>query len=202
MTTPHKLVIGIVGAIGAGKSAAAAAFARRGGAVVDADRLGHAVLERPDVKNELVTRWGTEVIKPDGTANRRAVAAIVFNSPAERRVLEGVVFPHIRRMAVEAVETARADPAARFVVLDAAVMLEAGWNGACDRIVYVDAARPVRLARLAERNGWGEDEVTAREAAQLPAAEKRATADAVVINDGTRDGLQEQVDRLLTLWDL
>lgn len=202
MTPTRKPVIGIVGGIGAGKSAVAAAMARRGGVVIDADKLGHAALERPEIKQALVARWGERVLKPDGAANRRAIAGIVFDNPAERRALEELVYPFIRRRAVEEIERAQADAAVRFVVLDAAVMLEAGWNSVCDRVVYVDAPRDVRLARLAARSGWTPADVAAREAAQMALAEKQARADAVVVNDGSPEQLQGRVDRLLTEWGL
>ncbi|MFO0851528.1 MAG: dephospho-CoA kinase [Gemmataceae bacterium] len=198
----RKPVIGVVGGIGAGKSTVAAALARRGGAVVDADALGHRALELPAVKGRLVDRWGVRVLRPDGTADRRAIAGVVFADPAERRALEGLVFPHIRRLAEERIAAANADPAARFVVLDAAVLLEAGWDGVCDKLVYVDAPRAVRLARLAARSGWAEPEVAAREAAQLAEAEKRGRADAVLVNDGPPDRLDAQIDQMLAGWGL
>jgi dephospho-CoA kinase len=81
-------------------------------------------------------------------------------------------------------------------------MLEAGWGHVCDRLVYVDAPREVRLARLAARSGWTAAEVAAREAAQLPAAEKAARADAVLVNDGPPERLRTQVDALLGGWGL
>lgn len=196
----RKPVIGVVGGIGAGKSTVAAALARRGGVVVDADALGHRALELPEVKERLVGRWGPRVLRPDGTADRRTIAGIVFADPAERRALEGLVFPHIRRLAEGRIAAANADPAARFVVLDAAVLLEAGWDGVCDKLVYVDAPRAVRLARLAARSGWAEPEVAAREAAQLAEAEKRGRADAVLVNDGPPDRLDAQIDQMLAGW--
>ena len=200
MTDARKPVIGVVGGIGAGKSTVAAAFARRGGYVINADALGHQALARPDVARQLAARWGDRVLNPDGTPNRRAVAGIVFHDPAERKALEGVVFPYIEAAVREEIAKGAADPAVRFVVLDAAVMLEAGWTGVCDKVVYVDAPREVRLARLAARSGWTPDQVAAREAAQMPADEKKARADAVVTNAGTAAELQDQVDRLLAAW--
>jgi dephospho-CoA kinase len=177
-------------------------MARRGGRIVDGDRIGHEVLEQPAVKHGLVARWGPRILKPEGTVNRRAIAGIVFGDPVELRALEELAFPEIGRRAREEIRNARADPLARFVVLDAAVMMEAGWSEDCDRIVYVDAPREIRLARLAARSGWQQDEVAAREATQLPADAKRARSDAVLSNDGTTDVLQDRVDRLLTEWGL
>jgi dephospho-CoA kinase len=83
-----------------------------------------------------------------------------------------------------------------FVVLDAAVLLEAGWGDLVDALVYVDAPRDVRLARVAARAGWTAAELDAREAAQWPAAEKKRRADAVLVNDGEPDELPVRVDRL------
>jgi dephospho-CoA kinase len=199
-----KPVIGLVGGIGAGKSTAAAAFATRGGAVVNADALGHEALEQPDIRRRVLDRWGGRgnLVKPDGRLDRRAIAGVVFADPAERAALEGMVFPYIGRRALDEVVRAQADPAARFVVVDAAVMLEAGWDHVCDRVVYVDAPHEVRLARLAARSGWTAPDLAAREAAQWPAAEKLKRAAAVIVNDGSRERLQEQVDRLLGEWGI
>jgi len=200
-SSSRKPVVGLVGAIGAGKTAVADLLAARGGAVVDGDQLGHAALERPDVKAKLVARWGERVLKPDGSVNRRAVGGIVFADPAERKALEAVVFPVIGAMAAERVRAADRDPKARFVVLDAAVMFEADRAGACDKILFVDAPREVRLARVASR-GWTGADLTAREAAQMPAAEKQARADAVIVNDGSSADLVGKVDRVLGRWGI
>ena len=173
-----------------------------GAAVIDADRIGHQVLELPEVLTSLVKRWGPRVLRADGSPNRREIGGIVFPDPAERRALEAVVFPHIRQRVTEAIATAQANPEVRFIVLDAAVMLEAGWNSVCDRIVYVDAPRDVRLTRLAARSGWNPNEVAAREASQMPPDKKLARADVVLMNDGSPDQLQTDVNALLNRWGL
>jgi len=195
-------VIGLVGGIGAGKSAAARCFAARGGFVIDADALGHEALRRPEIVERIVDRWGEGVRKPDGSLDRRAIARIVFASPEQRNALERLVFPHIGERCRQEIERGMADPAARFVVLDAAVLLEAGWNTGVDRIVYVEAPREVRLARLASRSGWTDADLAAREAAQWPAEAKKARADAVIVNAADPAALQEQVDRLLEEWGM
>ena len=197
-----KPVIGLVGGIGAGKSTAAVALAARGAAVIDADALGHAALERPEIRRRVLEKWGAaaDLVRPDGRLDRRALAAVVFADPSERAALEALVFPEIGARVRDAIAWAQADPAARFVVLDAAVMLEAGWTGVCDRVLYVDAPRGLRLARLAARSGWTAADLSAREAAQWPAAEKMARADAVVTNDAGPERLEEQLDRVLAAW--
>jgi dephospho-CoA kinase len=200
MTVRRKPVLGLIGGIGAGKTAAARCFAARGGFAVDCDKLGHVALEVPDVKRELTERWGGRVLNPDGTANRRAIAGIVFDTPGEREWLEGVVFPVIGGLATAGIRKAEGDSAARFVVLDAAVLLEAGWGPMCDKIVYVDAPRELRERRLKARSGWTAADLAAREAAQWPAERKKAHAHAVIVNDGSPEGLQGRVDHVLKSW--
>jgi len=202
MSSSRKRVIGIIGGIGAGKSAAAAAFAKRGGQIVNADGLGHRVLELPEVKQALIDRWGDRILKPDERINRRVVAGIVFGNEEERRALEQIVFPPIRRMAVAEIADAENDPEVRFVVLDAAVLLEAGWKDFCDRIVYLDAPDATRFARLQARSGWTADDLRTRESAQWSEDEKRKCSDAIVRNDGTHERLQEQIDQLVSQWSL
>lgn len=199
-----KPTIGLVGGIGAGKSTAAGLLAARGGVVIDADALGHATLDDPGVRQQVLARWGhrATLVRPDGSFDRRALAAVVFADPAERAALEEIVFPVITARALAEIARAQADPAARFVVVDAAVMLEAGWGGICDRVVYIDAPADQRLARVAVRSGWTAADLAAREAAQWPADRKRARADAVLVNDAGPGRLAEQIDALLTDWNI
>ncbi len=195
-----KPVVGLVGAIGAGKSTAARCFAARGGHAIDADALGHAALFQPEIVAALVSRWGERVRKPDGALDRREIGRIVFADPAERNALEATVFPYIGARTHQEISAAQTNPDVSFVVLDAAVLLEAGWGELVDKLVYLDAPRAARVARLAARSGWTENELDAREAAQWPAEEKKMRADAVIDNASHPDALQERVDRLLAEW--
>ena len=199
--TPRKPILGLIGAIGAGKSTVAKLLAARGGAVVDADTLGHDALDQPEIRERVVGWWGN-VLKPDGRVDRRKVATIVFASPEERRKLEHLVFPYIRRRCEDAIQQAANNVQTEFVVLDAAVMLEAGWVGVCDRLLYVDAPRELRLRRLAERSGWTAADLDAREAAQMPAAEKQRLSDAILMNTGTIEQLEQELAKLLAKWNL
>jgi dephospho-CoA kinase len=201
-----KPIIGLIGGIGSGKSTVADAFARRGARVIIADALGHEALRQPDIRARLVARWGPTVLDPAGELSRRAVAGIVFaKTPQARdelRVLESLVFPWIERRARQEIAAAREDPHTPFVILDAAVMLEAGWNSVCDRLVYVHAPREVRLQRLAAGRGWSPKEVEERESAQFLLTEKATRADDAVDNSGPPEAVQIQVDALLCRWGL
>lgn len=195
-----KLVVGLVGGIGAGKSTAAKCFAKRAGFVIDADALGHEALRQPEIIRQVVERWGEGVRKPDGSLDRRAIGRIVFADPHERNALEAMVFPFIGARSLEEIMRGQANPEARFVVLDAAILFEAGWDKNVDRIVYVDAPRELRLARVAERSNWTESDLAAREGNQWPGDVKKSRADAILVNNAGPDELQEQVDRLLEAW--
>jgi dephospho-CoA kinase len=193
-----KHVICLIGGIGSGKSRVAAELVRRGARVVSGDAIGHEALRQPEIRERVVQRWGSTILDEHGEVSRRKLGAIVFADPGERQALEALVFPWIGRRLDEEVRTACADPKAQLVVVDAAVLLEAGWYGCCDWIVYVHAPRPVRLRRLAEQRGWNEKEVDARARAQLALTAKASRADFAVDNSGPADQLARQLDFVLS----
>jgi dephospho-CoA kinase len=196
----HKPVIGLIGGIGSGKSQVAAEFARHGAKIISGDRAGHDALRQPDIRDRVAQRWGRQVLDEQGEVQRPRLGAIVFADEAERRALEALVFPYIERRLREEVAAAQADPQVALVVLDAAIMLEAGWNRWCDKLVYVHAPRAVRLQRLAAQRGWTEKEVAARERAQMPLSEKISRADVVLDNSGPPEETAAQVADLLRRW--
>ncbi len=196
------LVVGLVGGIGSGKSQVAEEFARHGARIVSGDLAGHQALKQPQIKEQIVRRWGPEILDENGEVRRRRLGAIVFADPAERQALEEIVHPWIKERIRAEVEAARRDPSVPLVVLDAAIMLEAGWDGACDRLVYVDAPREARLRRVAGQRGWSAQEAQAREAAQMPLTDKAARADHVLDNSASLEHLGRQVRDLLLQWGL
>ncbi len=195
-----KPVIGIIGGIGSGKSAAATALARHGGRVVAGDPAGHAALLDPAIRQRITQRWPS-TIASDGSVDRKVLGRVVFADPAQLRELESFVFPWIKSRLQQEIDTAKADPAVPYVVLDAAVMLDAGWAGVCNKLVFVDAPRELRIVRVASR-GWSADELDRRERSQMSLEEKRRRADAVLSNQGDLSQLQCDADELLTRWGL
>ena len=195
-----KLVLGLIGGIGSGKSRVAAEFARRGAVIIAGDQLGHEALRQPAVKEQVRQRWGEGVFDANSEVDRRQLGRIVFTDEAELRALEAMTFPWIERGIEQGIHQAQANPQSALVVLDAAILLEAGWNRYCDRLVYVHAPRAQRLARVAEQRGWTAKEVDARARAQLPLAEKVRRADDVVDNSGSPEETARQVESLLGRW--
>lgn len=188
--------IGLVGGVASGKSLVARCFAELGAGVLDADRAGHDVLAEDAVVQEaLVDRWGASILAGDGSIDRSAIAGHVFGSGTgadeERRFLESLLHERIRRR-LEAERNKFAMESRPAVVLDAPLLLEAGWGPLCELLVMVDSSRDARLARAKQR-GWDNKEFARRESAQWPVDEKRRAAHVLIANDGTQDELRDAV---------
>lgn len=193
------IVLGITGGIASGKSLVAQQFGQWGALVLDADRLGHEVLDEDVVRDALVARWGPCILNAAGHVSRAAVAARVFAAPPQGAVelafLEGVTHPRITARVEERLRQARENGEARVVVLDAPVLHKAGWDAYCDLLVFVDADEGLRLARARQR-GWDERQWRAREAAQPDLAYQRERADVVLDNSGSPAALLAQASQV------
>ncbi len=192
-TLENPLLIGLVGGIASGKSLVAEQMRSFGGVVLDADLAGHDVLRDPEVIAALHKRWGDGIIALDGSLSRSVIAKIVFSAGNldEKRYLESVTHPRIAARLQEQIARHHA-AGAKILILDAALLFEAGWDKKCDRIVFVSAPREVRLARALSR-GWSESDFLAREATQLPLDEKRARCGHFIDNSGHPEQTRYQV---------
>lgn len=191
-------VIGIVGGIGSGKTWVAGEFGRLGAAVLDADRAGHEVLELPEVRTAIRRRFGARVVSPAGRVDRASLARIVFGpapeGPRELEYLEKITHPLIGQLLEREIQRFE-QQGFGIAVLDAPVMVKAGWDERCDTMVFVDAPREIRLARCRKR-GWSEEEFQRREAAQEPLGRKRSRSDVVIDNSGSAKLTKHQIEEL------
>jgi dephospho-CoA kinase len=183
--------IGLTGGIGAGKSEALAAAARLGAATLSTDRVAHDLLDRDDVRDLLVERWGADVA-PDGAVDRDRVAAIVFERPDELRWLESELHPRVGEAVLEW-RNALGEGVA-VAVVEVPLLFEAAMEGAFDATAAVIAADPIREERLAAR---GQPGLEGRESRQLDQDEKARRADYVIRNDGSLEDLEREVGALL-----
>lgn len=190
-------VAGLTGGIGSGKSRVAATLRALGAVVIDADAVGHEVLEQPEVRRQVVERFGPDVVHSvDGSIDRRALGSVVFADTSSLRDLEAILHPVMRRRFEEIIAREIINGTALLVVLDAAILLEAGWDSLCDLILFVDASRPVRLDRVARSRGWTAGVLRAREAAQWSCEQKRAHAHVRFRNESTLEDLDRSVEGL------
>jgi len=190
-------VIGLTGGIGAGKSLVAEILKSLGARVVDADKVGHEVYA-PGTEGFLavVEAFGAEVVDANGQIDRAQLGAKVFGDASELEKLTAIVHPRIRQMVDDRIAAARRDPEVPVLVLEAAILLDSGWDAITDE-VWVVVADPVEIRRrLAEARGLSEAEVDARAAKQMSDEERRSRADVLVHNDGTSDELRLEVERL------
>lgn len=191
-------VIGILGGVASGKSLVAEQLRHLGAKILDADQVGHEVLREPDVIQAVRERWGDSVLAGDGHIDRSKVAKIVFapppGGPEELAFLEQLTHPRIGARLEQLFAAARQNGGAEVVVLDAPVMLKAGWDKFCDHILFIEVSRDVRLQRARER-GWRDADFAARESAQESLETKRAAADYVIDNSGSVDSTRQQIER-------
>jgi dephospho-CoA kinase len=189
------LTLGLVGGIASGKSFVAECFRDLGAAVLDADRAGHAVLLEPEVIGALRNRWGDSILDSRGQISRKAVAKVVFaqGNEAELRFLEELTHPRIEKLLHDELNRLKQAPdPPPAIVLDAALLFEAGWDKLCDKVIFIDAPRDVRLERAVSR-GWSAEQFAAREAAQMPVQAKRERCDIVIRNVRTLENTRDVV---------
>ena len=190
------LLIGLTGNIASGKSTVARLLAARGATIIDADLLARQAVEvGTPAYDKILQRWGRDVLAPDGMLDRAALRERVFADQDELEELNQIVHPEVTRMRDELVAEAR-DRGDRIVVCDIPLLFENDLAGSFDRIMLVDAPRPMRLERLVRERGLHEAEAMKMIAAQMPAELKRARADYVIDNTRALDDLEARVDEV------
>ncbi|MBU4271445.1 MAG: dephospho-CoA kinase [Planctomycetes bacterium] len=190
-------IIGITGGVASGKSTVARLLEKLGAGVLDADRAGHEALRLPQVEAAARRRWGEKIFGPDGRIDRSSLARIVFapgpEGRKERLFLEQLTHPEIARLFRLQADVLE-KMGVKVVVLDAPLLLEAGWKDLCDKIVFVEAPWEARLSRALAR-GWDKEDFDARDGAQESLQHKRECADVIIDNSGSPERTQAQVER-------
>ena len=190
------LLVGLTGNIASGKSTVARLFSERGATIIDSDVLARRAVEvGTPAFEEIVKRWGKDVISPDGQLDRAALRQRVFKNQDELEELNGIIHPEVNRLRTRLVDEARRR-GDRIVVCDIPLLFERRLVDEFDRIVLVDAPRPTRLERLVRERNLRETEAMDMIAAQMPAELKRARADYVIDNTGTLVALEARVSEV------
>ncbi len=191
------LTIAVTGNIASGKSHVAEMLREKGCALVNADKVAHALYDaNPALVREVARAFGDDVLRADGTLDRARLGRIVFGSGSALETLNAVVHPHLLTAIREEVISARR--VMNRVVVDAALIYEWGIQDEFDHVVLVTAPEELRIERLMGRSGLSREDALARVQSQMPEEEKRAHARLVLENGGTEEELQAKVD---ALWD-
>ncbi len=188
-------ILGLTGGIGSGKSMVARMFAQLGAGVIDADQLARDVVEpgQPALE-EIATAFGRDTLLPDGRLNRGKLAGIIFADPAARARLNAITHPRIRRRMDAEIAARRSGSGV--LVVDIPLLYENDRTGTVETVVVVWVSQKTQLRRLRERDGLTVEEARQRIAAQMPLDEKRARADLVVDNSGSRENTRRQVEAI------
>ncbi|MFN2602699.1 MAG: dephospho-CoA kinase [Gemmatimonadaceae bacterium] len=191
-------VIALTGNIASGKSVVAEILERKGATIIDADELSReAVVPGSPALDAIVARWGQGVLSSDGTLDRAALRKTVFHHQSDLDALNEIVHPEVQRLRESLIEAARMR-GDRVVVSVIPLLFERHLADDFDYIVLVDAPRDIRLERIVRDRGLEEAEAMDMIASQMPAELKRARADWVIENAGSKKDLEREVDKL---WD-
>ena len=187
------LTVALTGGIGSGKSLVGEYLEALGAIVVDSDQLSREVIERgSDGFDALVAHFGDSILK-DGSVDRSALARIIFDDPAERKALEAIIHPRVRAR-FESIVAKAGDGAV--IVNQIPLLVETDGAGRFDLVVTVESTEELRVSRAVER-GLKEYEVRKRIASQANDAQRRAIADFVLINNGTKEEFLEEIKKII-----
>ncbi|WP_338736998.1 dephospho-CoA kinase [Candidatus Dehalogenimonas loeffleri] len=190
------ITIGLTGGIGSGKSTVGAMLKDLGAAFIDADKVGHRLLREDEaLKAEIVRLFGEDIVNGNGQIDRRRLAGIVFSDPAALNRLNAVTHPLINRAVAAEVAQLRQD-GYQVIVVEAPLLVEAGWAAESDTIWLTVAPAKVVLKRLVEKMGYTEAEAGARIASQTSNDERRRYAAEVIDTDTSLEELKIRVERL------
>lgn len=180
-------IIGLTGSIACGKSTVAAALRDMGATIIDGDQLSRQVTaENGPALPAIRQAFGDGVFHPDGTLNRRALGALVFESDAAREKLNAIVHPLVISLTRQRILEAQ-QAGAEVCVLDVPLLYETGMDALCHRVWCVWLPREIQLQRLMARDGFTRQEAQARLRSQLSADEKASRAEIVIDTSGSMD---------------
>ena len=194
----YIMIIGITGGVGAGKSTVLEYLKERFGArIIEMDAVGKMLMEPGKACYEpVVSLFGEGIILPDGRLDRAAIAAVVFNNAEMLEQLNGIVHPAVRAYADRAVSQAVRDGIG-YIVLESAILIEAGYDSVCDEIWYIFADEKTRAQRLRVTRGYSDERIEAVMRSQKQDDYYRSHAGFVIDNSGTLEDMHAQVDKRL-----
>ena len=189
-------VIGLTGSIGTGKSEAARQLEALGASIISADEVGHeAYTPNTEAWEQVIAAFGDDILQDDGEIDRRKLGAIVFSDPSQLEKLNQIMHPRMARMVADKIEVLR-DQGVNVVVVEAALLFEAGWDTLVEEVWVTDSPEHIVIGRLKERNGLSEEEAKKRINSQMGRAERIERSDFVINNSGDMADLGNAIKEL------
>ena len=190
------LVIGLTGGIGTGKSEVSHILQELGAVVIDADRVGHeAYKPRSEIWRAVVHSFGEEILGPSGEIDRKKLGNIIFRDQSARETLNSIMHPKMADIIGEQIDHYRQE-GNEVVVVEAALLMEAGWSSLVDEIWVTSSSEEEIVQRLRDRDGLSEEQIRDRIRSRLPFEERATQAHVVVENSGDKGELREKVESL------
>lgn len=195
-TTGMPVIVGLTGGIASGKSTVSAYFAKLGVTIIDADLIAREVVEPGTEGFEAIKEtFGAQVLAEDGSLDRKALGAVIFNDAEKRSQLNAIVHPAVATRMLELAQAA-GNKGSRWVIYDAALLVENGAQHWLPEIIVVSASTASQLQRIMQRDELSADEASARINSQLPLQDKVKVATHVIDNDGTLEHTWDQTKRI------
>ncbi|MGY4689250.1 dephospho-CoA kinase [Salibacterium sp. K-3] len=196
------MIIGLTGGIASGKSFISEALHQHGFPVIDADQTAREVVEPGEKAYEqIVEQFGTEILEVDGTLARKKLGDIIFADPAKRELLNQIMHPAIRQRMLQK-KNERQEQGYDVIVFDLPLLIENNLHFMVDKVLLVYVEETEQKKRLMERDQAGEEDADRRIASQLPMTEKKAEADAVIDNNGSKESSLKLLEQIIKEWNI
>lgn len=193
----NSFYFGLTGGVASGKSTVAKMFRGLGARIITADEIGHEAIARGQPAfQELVARFGKEILAAEGEIDRRLLGRLVFAEPEKLAALNGIVHPRIIQRVEELAERAHAEDSKKIILVDAALIFEAGIGGRFKKVLVTWCRPEQQLARLIEKTGLAPTDARSRIAAQLSMEEKNRRSDFLIDCSGSLEETRRQVEAL------
>jgi len=188
-----KPIIGILGGICSGKSTVAAEFAKLGCKVIDADKIAHELLDRKDIKESVVSLFGQAILNSEEKIDSKKLADIVFSDADKLSSLNKIIHPFVLERAEELIEKYNRQSQVKAIVLDMPLLAEVGWDKRCDKLIFVDCKRQLRINRAKKMGIFDENQLKIRENFQISLDNKVSITDNTIDNNSGFSALAKQI---------
>lgn len=196
-----SLTVGLTGGIASGKSTVSSLLIKKGYTVIDADIEARLAVEKgEEAYQEILRHFGERVLLKDGSIDRAELGSIIFHNETERKALNSIVHPAVRKR-MTALKERAISRKEHLIILDIPLLFESKLQYMCDKTLLVYADENIQLQRLMQRNQLSEKEAMARIQSQMPLKDKKALADAVIDNNGTIEETEKQLWGILKKWN-
>lgn len=193
------MVIGVTGGVGTGKSTILEILGKDYGArLIEADKVGHQVMQPgQETYTQIITNFGKSILNSDSTINRKILGDIVFKDPKKLEILNAIIHPAVRKEILKQIDEIRAEAPNALIIIEAALLIEAGYREICDQLWYVYSDFGSRKKRLMDSRNYSEEKVKEIVARQLTDQEYRDGTDIIIDNSGGLEETRAQIGKIL-----